>query len=142
MTAEEWCAAVDAAVDAGEGKPPSVPVDALVDCLRNGGELAEIPALALLDEIAALRAERDALKARVAELEAEADRLKRVHRFHDDSSVARWKRMVQAVSEREGALVGLLGVYRVERGVEFVAATPGDEVALGAEFVRLLETKP
>ena len=79
--------------------------------------------------------------AELAESSADVGRLRAMHRFHDDSSVQRWKTMVKAVSEHSGALVGLLEVdYTEPKKVRFVVATPGDETDLATEFVRLMAT--
>lgn len=51
----DWFAAIDETLEDGEGKPPPVPLDELSHWLREGGDLEEIPALALLDEIKDLR---------------------------------------------------------------------------------------
>lgn len=65
-----WLCLVHECAADGERKPPPVPAEAMAERIRDDGELAEFPALALLDEIIALRAERDALLAKVRELEA------------------------------------------------------------------------
>ena len=72
-----WSTAVKDSVMDGEGDIPPVPLDALAHLIRNsGGEPDESEALALLDEIAGLRAqlaevtaERDALRERLAEID-------------------------------------------------------------------------
>lgn len=65
-----WLCTVDELNVDGDRRAPPVPVEAMARRIRDDGDLAELPALALLDEIAALRAERDALLAKVRELEA------------------------------------------------------------------------
>lgn len=52
---EAWFAAVDVAVAEASDGIAGVPIEALAEHLRAGGELEELPALALLDEIARLR---------------------------------------------------------------------------------------
>lgn len=69
--ATAWIGAVDEAVsNCPDFVPPPVPVDELADLIREDGELAELPALALLDEIQRLRAVCEAARDVVAAVDA------------------------------------------------------------------------
>lgn len=59
---EAWFNLVDEAVADPESLPGPVPLEDLVYWVRNEGALEESYALALLDEIQSLRAERDKLR--------------------------------------------------------------------------------
>jgi hypothetical protein len=65
----EACDWLDAVLEvAGEASAeiPPAPIDALADFVRAGGELGEIPALALMDELVAARSMIAALEGRIA----------------------------------------------------------------------------